>query len=175
MKKLRNTPVVFFFLMIRPPPRSTLFPSPTLFRSAVSNGSPISVNFIAGPPSNTASGNLLSATPLSVMADGTSTGTVTVALQDANGNATVDTVDRKSTRLNSSHGYISYAGFCLNKNLTTLKKGRPPFARPTDRPERPCTRVLTSRAPRTDSLLPLPSPSTSPSTAPSPSPSHSNS
>ncbi len=60
--------------------------------TAVSNGSPISVNFIAGPPSNTASGNLLSATPLSVMADGTSTGTVTVALQDANGNATVDTV-----------------------------------------------------------------------------------
>ncbi|WP_250438598.1 beta strand repeat-containing protein [Delftia tsuruhatensis] len=59
---------------------------------AVSNGSPVSVNFIAGPPSNTASGNLLSATPLSVMADGTSTGTVTVALQDANGNATVDTV-----------------------------------------------------------------------------------
>ncbi|WP_232240442.1 invasin domain 3-containing protein [Delftia sp. HK171] len=60
--------------------------------TAVSNGSPVSVNFIAGPPSNTASGNLLSATPLSVMADGTSTGTVTVALQDANGNATVDTV-----------------------------------------------------------------------------------
>ncbi|WP_416820438.1 beta strand repeat-containing protein [Delftia tsuruhatensis] len=59
---------------------------------AVSNGSPVSVTFIAGPPSNTASGNLLSATPLSVMADGTSTGTVTVALQDANGNATVDTV-----------------------------------------------------------------------------------
>ncbi|MDR6732634.1 beta strand repeat-containing protein [Delftia lacustris] len=59
---------------------------------AVSNGSPVSVNFIAGPPSNTASGNLLSATPLSVMADGTSIGTVTVALQDANGNATVDTV-----------------------------------------------------------------------------------
>ncbi len=60
--------------------------------TAVSNGSPVSVNFIAGPPSNTASGNLLSATPLSVMADGTSTGTVTVALQDANGNATVDAV-----------------------------------------------------------------------------------
>src|SRR2546429_6653204 len=42
--------------------------------------------------------------------------------------------DRKSTRLNSSHGYISYAVFCLKKkkqlNTLTLTQGMPPRARP---------------------------------------------
>src|SRR6266550_6937166 len=70
----------FFFLMIRRPPRSTLFPYTTLFRSvrgrrAVARGRPR--GGIGRPGS-----------------------------------------DRKSTRLNSSHGYISYAVFCLKKKKT---------------------------------------------------------
>src|SRR5256884_4187592 len=46
-------------------------------------------------------------------------------------NKVIDTVDRKSTRLNSSHGYISYAVFCLKKkkhkyaNIHTADSGRP--------------------------------------------------
>src|SRR5215472_18057784 len=69
--------VFFFFLMIRRPPRSTLFPYTTLFRSWRSH-SP------SGP-------NLMSPTMV------------------------LNFVDRKSTRLNSSHLGISYAVFCLKK------------------------------------------------------------
>src|SRR2546429_8439179 len=74
--------VFFFFLMIRRPPRSTLFPYTTLFRS----------HFLAQNP-------------------------VPVYRQDAliNAHRGGETGDRKSTRLNSSHGYISYAVFCLKK------------------------------------------------------------
>src|SRR3990172_12313167 len=68
---------LFFFLMIRRPPRSTLFPYTTLFRSS-SGCSP-------GPPCRRSAS--CSSAPR----------------------------DRKSTRLNSSHGYISYAVFCLKK------------------------------------------------------------
>src|SRR2546429_3763356 len=79
----------FFFLMIRRPPRSTLFPYTTLFRSRSSLGKPV-----AEPATG-------------------------AALLGANANAwtssSLATTDRKSTRLNSSHGYISYAVFCLKK------------------------------------------------------------
>src|SRR3990172_7773242 len=37
--------------------------------------------------------------------------------------------DRKSTRLNSSHGYISYAGFCLKQNKTCRPTAAPPHGR----------------------------------------------
>src|SRR2546422_7184939 len=72
----------FFFLMIRRPPRSTLFPYTTLFRSANRAGAD----------------------------DG-------VGIAGAGGYVEYDAAarDRKSTRLNSSHGYISYAVFCLKK------------------------------------------------------------
>src|SRR3989337_3283973 len=76
----RQLPVgscLFFFLMIRRPPRSTLFPYTTLFRSL-----------------NSSHG----------IRDATVTGVQ----------------DRKSTRLNSSHGSISYAVFCLKKKKTRL-------------------------------------------------------
>src|SRR2546422_1250090 len=81
--------------MIRRPPRSTLFPYTTLFRSA---------------------GLRLTGTrQLGQM----STFDLVLLLIIANAvqNAMVgpDTRDRKSTRLNSSHGYISYAVFCLKK------------------------------------------------------------
>src|SRR6266542_3006559 len=70
---------MFFFLMLRRPPRSTLFPYTTLFRSRE---------------------HLARAGPLT----------------DPNELARViDALDRKSTRLNSSHGSISYAVFCYKK------------------------------------------------------------
>src|SRR2546429_7225973 len=80
--------------MIRRPPRSTLFPYTTLFRSS----SP-----------NRAFEHLLVA----------SGGRVCVHARNVPGpwagNQVRQREDRKSTRLNSSHGYISYAVFCLKK------------------------------------------------------------
>src|SRR5438034_1721663 len=89
--------LLFFFLMIPRPPRSTLFPYTTLFRS-------------------TSGGRLLSywqtakkSSPLFMMSE------VFWAI------ATLEIVkaktDRKSTRLNSSHTVISYAVFCLKKKI----------------------------------------------------------
>src|SRR2546422_2478664 len=74
--------------MIRRPPRSTLFPYTTLFRSAVASQIakllPVGHPWDPSPPPG----------------------------------------DRKSTRLNSSHGYISYAVFCLKKknNVSPLEQ-----------------------------------------------------
>src|SRR2546426_7868361 len=80
----------FFFLMIRRPPRSTLFPYTTLFRS-----------FVAA--------DVATAEGCTIVAD---------AVRKRLGG--VDLIvhvvgDRKSTRLNSSHLVISYAVFCLKK------------------------------------------------------------
>src|SRR3989337_3512858 len=72
-----------FFLMIRRPPRSTLFPYTTLFRSC-------SVSITSRMPP------ALFSVPGSMRPD------------------------RKSTRLNSSHGSISYAVFCLKQKQTNL-------------------------------------------------------
>src|SRR3712207_8693523 len=79
----------FFFLMIRRPPRSTLFPYTTLFRSGDAALRPLHVALgrVVGEDEP----------PRRVRA---------VAIYDA---------DRKSTRLNSSHANISYAVFCLKK------------------------------------------------------------
>src|SRR3989337_3584198 len=73
---------LFFFLMIRRPPRSTLFPYTTLFRSPSVRRPVLSTE---APP------------------------------RERRGTEG----DRKSTRLNSSHGSISYAVFCLKKQYTT--------------------------------------------------------
>src|SRR5258708_14187029 len=88
-------PFVFFFLMIRRPPRSTLFPYTTLFRS-VMVPSPVvpSTHFIFQD-------TLLPSTFISVCSHFWSRG--------------LFSRDRKSTRLNSSHQIISYAVFCLKK------------------------------------------------------------
>src|SRR2546429_4210571 len=80
----------FFFLMIRRPPRSTLFPYTTLFRSPGRKGC--------------AKRTLGLARRTDLAADGM-----------ARARARAIPSDRKSTRLNSSHGYISYAVFCLKK------------------------------------------------------------
>src|SRR2546422_6190020 len=94
----------FFFLMIRRPPRSTLFPYTTLFRS------------------------VLCATC------GDMEATRMEAVKILNRRERVDwdydedadvlyLRDRKSTRLNSSHGYISYAVFCLKKKNSESGSG----------------------------------------------------
>src|SRR2546422_8078799 len=79
----------FFFLMIRRPPRSTLFPYTTLFRSRSLTGRAAFTRHSSFPAAH-------------------GTGTV-------DGESALPERDRKSTRLNSSHGYISYAVFCLKK------------------------------------------------------------
>src|SRR2546422_7920262 len=83
---------LFFFLMIRRPPRSTLFPYTTLFRSE-RIGNLLSRNF--APPERPH--EIIDPEP------------------PADPGTPDRTEDRKSTRLNSSHGYISYAVFCLKK------------------------------------------------------------
>src|SRR5258708_22003043 len=84
--------LVCFFLMIRRPPRSTLFPYTTLFRSMEFPDSCRPGN----PSWRTAPGR--------------------IDFQMLRRNASVPSQqDRKSTRLNSSHQIISYAVFCLKK------------------------------------------------------------
>src|SRR3712207_9013650 len=85
----------FFFLMIRRPPRSTLFPYTTLFRSVLAP---------------TQCGNRVRGVGASGRR-GVGASHMT-RLLDARGQTTAD---RKSTRLNSSHANISYAVFCLKK------------------------------------------------------------
>src|SRR2546429_6394812 len=95
---------LFFFLMIRRPPRSTLFPYTTLFRST-------SFCTIAS------AGGRATSRPDS---HGIWTGEHGLAAGRVFASRLAEICgDRKSTRLNSSHGYISYAVFCLKKKKTT--------------------------------------------------------
>src|SRR5256885_17161935 len=89
---------LFFFLMIRRPPRSTLFPYTTLFRSLT-----------AWEFHNYHSGMSGIETPYDVTNQHTEYHQVPLVLRD-----------RKSTRLNSSHLVISYAVFCLKKKNKRL-------------------------------------------------------
>src|SRR2546430_4383563 len=79
--------------MIRRPPRSTLFPYTTLFRSHAALGL---VELNAGPLERQ----------------------FTVVEDPADAALQIPDQDRKSTRLNSSHSQISYAVFCLKKKKT---------------------------------------------------------
>src|SRR2546422_8142412 len=88
----------FFFLMIRRPPRSTLFPYTTLFRSCAKARK-------AAPSDCSGEETLLALVPSSTSIS-----------------ASFLRPDRKSTRLNSSHGYISYAVFCLKKKKRPQSK-----------------------------------------------------
>src|SRR2546422_8601315 len=87
--------------MIRRPPRSTLFPYTTLFRSLSASDLGARVRLSKTPEAYQASRS-------------THPGGQYEALLAA-GRAQWHPGDRKSTRLNSSHGYISYAVFCLKK------------------------------------------------------------
>src|SRR5688572_31385043 len=100
-----NTSVIsylssFFFLMIRRPPRSTLFPYTTLFRSKQASR-------IVGPapfhPPSGISGEDEKRHQPGRFQHGPAPG------------GGIRHIDRKSTRLNSSHSQISYAVFCLKK------------------------------------------------------------
>src|SRR5437588_6906938 len=92
--------IAFFFLMIRRPPRPTLFPYTTLFRSTKEK---------PPDPAQAKCETKFETTPERMSGSG------------GNGpglNQTISTLanrDRKSTRLNSSHTVISYAVFCLKK------------------------------------------------------------
>src|SRR5207245_11142618 len=90
------------FYTTRPPPLSTLFPYTTLFRS---------ITKAAGPWANLAGVN----GDTQLAGEGTTTRDVVISTTltaRVSGDARRD---RKSTRLNSSHGSISYAVFCLKK------------------------------------------------------------
>src|SRR5256885_10780894 len=95
----------FFFLMIRRPPRSTLFPYPTLFRSSKSASEVV---------------QCLRAW----------TGRARFVIVPTNYPDLIEPVieqlgDRKSTRLNSSHLVISYAVFCLKKKRSFIASTSP--------------------------------------------------
>src|SRR2546422_2385083 len=95
--------------MIRRPPRSTLFPYTTLFRS----------NVHTGKCRNTLRGHTNWVRTVAFSPDGhtlaTGSDDQTIRLWEPDTGYCIRMLDRKSTRLNSSHGYISYAVFCLKK------------------------------------------------------------
>src|SRR5690349_23933251 len=91
--------------MIRRPPRSTLFPYTTLFRS---DGEVLVLENVRFHPEEEKNDEIFSK-QLAALCDG-------VFICDAFGSAhRAHASDRKSTRLNSSHVEISYAVFCLKK------------------------------------------------------------
>src|SRR2546430_12877984 len=102
--------------MIRRPPRSTLFPYTTLFRSHTSEGAELALGFaVNGLVSRAAAirkGGMRAGDAL-ILTKPIGTGTLLAA--DMRRKAKARWVDRKSTRLNSSHSQISYAVFCLKK------------------------------------------------------------
>src|SRR3712207_7453895 len=116
--------IVVCFLMIRRPPRSTLFPYTTLFRSL-----PLLLALVRVDVDVDLLVDLLGALLdrvtglLGALVDG-----LAGLLGDALG-VVVTAADRKSTRLNSSHANISYAVFCLKKR----NHFRPCLRRPDDR------------------------------------------
>src|SRR3712207_8263092 len=108
MRQLCYLLQLFFFLMIRRPPRSTLFPYTTLFRSvrearrrAVEHGRGRAGRHGDQGRARTRAGG---------------------ARADPARGLRPGAADRKSTRLNSSHANISYAVFCLNKKKKSDKQ-----------------------------------------------------
>src|SRR3712207_7772837 len=97
-----------FFLMIRRPPRSTLFPYTTLFRS---------------PRIGRAGARRLAADRCAAGCGPEGPGLPAQPEPGVDGpvapHVVLPQVDRKSTRLNSSHANISYAVFCLKKYIIT--------------------------------------------------------
>src|SRR5256884_7263791 len=96
--------------MIRRPPRSTLFPYTTLFRSL--------------ERMTDAQWDLTMRVNLDAVLYVCRAGIP--LLPDGGRVVLVSSTDRKSTRLNSSHGYISYAVFCLKKKI--IAESAPPYS-----------------------------------------------
>src|SRR5437868_13207072 len=95
--------------MIRPPPSSTLFPYTTLFRSVDS----VMIGGMAAPLVYVSDGQISAQAPWGLAA-----GQANVVVTRGGTASSPVTIDRKSTRLNSSHVSISYAVFCLKKKST---------------------------------------------------------
>src|SRR3712207_7466567 len=100
--------MLFVFLMIRRPPRSTLFPYTTLFRS---------VGLVVRQQAVLAAGQVIQVelVPAGGIRDVGQPAAVRRELR----------LDRESTRLNSSHANISYAVFCLKKKRLAACRGLP--------------------------------------------------
>src|SRR3712207_7390684 len=97
----------FFFLMIRRPPRSTLFPYTTLFRSPT-----------GAEPRRRCPGEGKEGTAADLLRECLNVGKASSRRESSKWR------DRKSTRLNSSHANISYAVFCLKKKNTSELQSR---------------------------------------------------
>src|SRR5205809_2816492 len=95
--------------MMPRPPRSTLFPYTTLFRSGPGVEAVLAQDGQAAMPGDPVQPGLQGSGPLAG-----------VQVVVGGGERLLDGLDRKSTRLNSSHGYISYAVFCLKKKKKTI-------------------------------------------------------
>src|SRR3712207_7356922 len=93
--------------MIRRPPRSTLFPYPTLFRSDLNRAGTALMEIVSRPDMRSAEEAAAYVKKIR---------TIVRALGTCDGDMEKGNLDRKSTRLNSSHANISYAVFCLKKN-----------------------------------------------------------
>src|SRR2546429_1980681 len=101
--------------MIRRPPRSTLFPYTTLFRSTVATPGVLLAHVTEGYLITRPAASRMVARRMIVSPAAPTVPCAGEIASDAGGPAVTTTRDRKSTRLNSSHGYISYAVFCLKK------------------------------------------------------------
>src|SRR2546429_5001192 len=97
--------------MIRRPPRSTLFPYTTLFRSRTDHQRRVWLRWTFPTPVPDLADVQLERREVDCRRGQTRI----LSTEDVGGQQ-----DRKSTRLNSSHGYISYAVFCLKKKKTAV-------------------------------------------------------
>src|SRR5690606_41533625 len=104
------TVILLFVFLIRPPPRSTLFPYTTLFRSTL----PADFTKLEANKQIIENFNTYGRDP-----DGAFTIPAYAAVQILTQSIEAVGEDRKSTRLNSSHVKISYAVFCLKKKTKT--------------------------------------------------------
>src|SRR5260221_4512316 len=95
--------------MIRPPPRSTLFPYTTLFRSWA---------WKKGARYGTIVCDLEASRPVALLPECSADSVAAWLQAHPAAGRRGDSLDRKSTRLNSSHTVISYAVFCLTKKKT---------------------------------------------------------
>src|SRR2546421_1388418 len=100
--------------MIRRPPRSTLFPYTTLFRSVPK------LRFNRCVAHVYELSNTLQAALAAAKENGAASPAYAAAVREA-----VEIIDRKSTRLNSSHDQISYAVFCLKKKKEIKRYSQP--------------------------------------------------
>src|SRR5258707_11819893 len=106
--------MLFFFLMIRRPPRSTLFPYTTLFRSFIDKCGEQLLRLLAKDGAKFAASGIYTRHILERLN----------VRRKRDGWNLLGFLDRKSTRLNSSHANISYAVFCLKKKKTPRRSGQ---------------------------------------------------